>query len=40
MVAHADASAHHCLNLTLAGGGVLVVFGVAVSMLGALRRRE
>jgi hypothetical protein len=40
MVAQAELSAHHWLNLTLAAGGVLVVFGVAVSMLGGLRRRE
>ncbi|HEX9833492.1 MAG TPA: hypothetical protein VGA66_10490 [Mycobacterium sp.] len=40
MVAQADASMHQWLNLTLATGGVLVVFGVAVSMLGGLRRRE
>jgi hypothetical protein len=40
MVAQADASMHHWLNLTLAAGGVLVVFGVAVSLLGGLRRRE
>lgn len=40
MVGQADASAHHWCNLTLAAGGVLVVFGVAVSMLGGLRRRE
>ncbi|WP_006244630.1 hypothetical protein [Mycolicibacterium tusciae] len=40
MVAQAEMSAHHWLNLTLAAGGVLVVFGVAVSMLGGLRRRE
>jgi hypothetical protein len=40
MVAQAEMSAHHWLNLTLAGGGVLVIFGVAVSMLGGLRRRD
>jgi len=40
MVAQADLSMHHWLNLTLAAGGVLVVFGVAVSLLGGLRRRE
>ena len=40
MVAQAGLSAHHWLNLTLAAGGVLVVFGVAVSMLGGLRRRD
>lgn len=40
MVDHAEDSLHHWLNLTLAGGGVLVVFGVLVAMLGALRRRD
>ena len=40
MVGHAEDSLHHWLNLTLAAGGVLVVFGVLVSMLGGLRRRE
>ena len=40
MVGQADASAHHWCNLTLAAGGVLVLFGVVVSMLGGLRRRE
>jgi hypothetical protein len=40
MVNHADGSMHQWLNLTLAAGGVLVVFGVLVSMLGGLRRRE
>jgi hypothetical protein len=40
MVGQAELSAHHWLNLTLAAGGVLVVFGVAVSMLGGLRSRE
>ena len=39
MVQHAEASLHQWLNLTLAAGGVLVVFGVIVSMLGGLRRR-
>jgi hypothetical protein len=38
MVDHAEASLHQWLNLTLAAGGVLVVFGVIVSMLGGLRR--
>ncbi|MBV8965909.1 MAG: hypothetical protein JO191_07015 [Mycobacteriaceae bacterium] len=37
MVTHAEASVHHWLNLTLAVGAALVVFGVMVSMLGALR---
>jgi hypothetical protein len=40
MVNHADGSLHQWLNLTLAAGGVLVVFGVLVSMLGGLRRRD
>ncbi len=40
MVNHAEASLHEWLNLTLAAGGVLVVFGVLVSMLGGLRRRD
>lgn len=40
MVGHAEDSLHEWLNLTLAAGGVLVVFGVAVSMLGGLRRRD
>ena len=38
MVNHAEGSLHQWLNLTLAAGGVLVVFGVIVSMLGGLRR--
>ncbi|OBB72359.1 hypothetical protein [Mycobacterium sp. 852014-52144_SCH5372336] len=40
MVAHAEDSLHHWLNLTLAAGGVLVLFGVLVAMLGGLRRRD
>jgi hypothetical protein len=40
MVNHAEAGLHQWLNLTLAAGGVLVLFGVLVSMLGGLRRRE
>lgn len=40
MVNHAEASLHHWLNLTLAAGAALVVFGVMVSMLGGLRRRD
>jgi hypothetical protein len=40
MVAHAEGSLHHWLNLTLAAGGVLVVFGVIAAMVGGLRRRE
>jgi hypothetical protein len=38
MVSHAEGSLHEWLNLTLAAGGVLVVFGIIVSMLGGLRR--
>ena len=40
MVNHAEGSMHQWLSLTLAAGGVLVVFGVIVSMLGGLRRRD
>jgi hypothetical protein len=40
MVNHAEGSLHQWLNLTLAAGGVLVVFGVLVSILGGLRRRD
>ena len=40
MVNHAEGNLHQWLNLTLAAGGVLVVFGVVVSMLGGLRRKE
>jgi hypothetical protein len=40
MVGHAIGSLHQWLNLTLAAGGVLVVFGVIVAMLGGLRRRN
>jgi hypothetical protein len=40
MVSHAEGSLHQWLSLTLAAGGVLVVFGVIVSMLGGLRRRD
>ena len=40
MVNQAEVSLHHWLNLTLAAGGVLVVFGIVVSMLGGLRRSE
>ena len=40
MVGHAIGSLHQWLNLTLAAGGVLVVFGVIVAMLGGLRRRD
>lgn len=38
MVNTAEASLHHWLNLTLAAGGVLAIFGVLVSVLGGLRR--
>jgi hypothetical protein len=34
----AEASLHHWLNLTVAVGGALVVFGVLVAILGGLRR--
>lgn len=40
MVVHAEGSLHHWLNLTLAAGGALVVFGVLVAMLGGLVRRD
>jgi hypothetical protein len=40
MVNHAEGGVHQWLNLTLAAGGVLVVFGVLVTMLGGLRRRD
>jgi len=40
MVAHAEGSLHQWLNLTLAAGGALVVFGVIVTMLGGMRRRD
>ncbi len=40
MVNHAEDSLHQWLNLTLAAGGVLVVFGVITAMLGGLRRRD
>ena len=40
MVDTAEASLHHWLNLTLAAGGVLAVFGILVSVLGVLRRNE
>ena len=38
MVNQAEVSLQVWLNLTLAAGGVLVVFGIIVSMLGGLRR--
>jgi hypothetical protein len=40
MVNHAEGSLHQWLSLTLAAGGVLVAFGVLVSILGGLRRRD
>ena len=40
MVNHAEAGLHQWLNVTLAAGGALVVFGVLVSMVGGLRRRD
>lgn len=39
MVDHAIGNLHLWLNLTLAAGAALVVLGVAVSMLGGLRKR-
>ena len=38
MVDHAIGSLHRWLNLTIAAGAALVLFGVLVSMLGGLRR--
>jgi hypothetical protein len=38
MVDYAEGSMHQWLNLTLAAGGVLVAFGIIVTMLGSLRR--
>jgi hypothetical protein len=38
MVAYAENNSHQWLNLTLAAGGVLVVFGIFVTMIGGLRR--
>jgi hypothetical protein len=40
LVNHAEGSLHQWLNLTLAAGGVLVVFGVIVALLGSLLRRD
>jgi hypothetical protein len=40
MVDQAEVSLHHWLNLTLAAGVALVVFGILASMLGGLRRSE
>lgn len=39
MAGHAIAGLHQWLNLTLAAGGALVVFGIIVALLGGLRRR-
>ena len=39
MAGHAIDSLHHWLNLSLAAGGALVVFGIVVALLGGLRRR-
>ena len=35
----AEASLHHWLNLTLAAGTALVLFGVAVALVGGLRKK-
>ncbi|MBB5161821.1 hypothetical protein [Mycobacterium sp. AZCC_0083] len=40
MVGHAEGSLHQWLNLTLAAGGALVLFGVVVSMVGGLLRKS
>ncbi|OBJ73082.1 hypothetical protein [Mycobacterium sp. 1274756.6] len=40
MVDHAIGSLHHWLNLTLAGGGILVAVGVLTGVLGGLRRSD
>ncbi len=40
MVAQAEGSLHHWLNLTLMAGGGLVVLGVIASMIGGLGRRS
>jgi hypothetical protein len=40
MVGGAEASLHQWLNLTLAAGGALVVFGVFVAVLGSLRKGQ
>ncbi|OMC28544.1 hypothetical protein A5740_19610 [Mycobacterium sp. GA-1841] len=40
MVGHAIDSLHQWLNLTLAAGGGLVIFGIIVALLGGLRRRD
>ncbi|HZA11597.1 hypothetical protein [Mycobacterium sp.] len=38
MVGYAEGSLHQWLNLTLAAGGALVVFGIITTMLGSLRK--
>ena len=38
MVAHAEGSLHHWLNITLVAGVVLVVLGAIAAGLGGLRR--
>jgi hypothetical protein len=40
MVTHAIGDLHQWLNLTLAAGGVLVVFGVIAAVLASIRRNE
>ncbi len=40
LVGHAMGSLHQYLNLTLAAGAGLVVFGVLVALLGSLRRKD
>ena len=40
MVGTAEASLHHWLNMTLAAGGLLAVFGILAAVLGGLRRSE
>jgi hypothetical protein len=40
MVGDAESSLHQWLNLTLAAGGALVVFGVFVAVLGSLRAKN
>jgi len=40
MVGHALNGMHQWLNLTLAAGGVLVVFGIMITMIGGMRRRD
>ena len=38
MVAQAESSLHHWLDMSLAAGGALVLFGVLVAALGSLRK--